>query len=141
MKLDLSILAVPAVPVAQNQQWEPHCQAESLSQQGLRPSIPVVPVVPVRNGNLCRRTETSGREGAAPTHPIPDDLAGLVSRVATLEGWPQELQAEHLAIIRRQLVSGECDADAIRTGWLAHIDRWHHGCKADFLINLPIDFV
>lgn len=141
MKLDLSILAVPAVPVAQNQQWEPHCQAESLSQQGLRPSIPVVPVVPVQNGNLCRRTETSGRERAAPPHPIRDDLAGLVSRVATLEGWPQELQAEHLAIIRRQLVSGECDADTIRTGWLAHIDRWHHRCKADFLINLPIDFV
>ncbi|WP_144373374.1 hypothetical protein [Vogesella urethralis] len=49
-----------------------------------------------------------------------------MSRVATLEGWPQELQAEHLAIIRRQLVSGECDADTIRAGWLAHIDRWHN---------------
>ena len=141
MKLDLSILAVPAVPVAQNQQWEPHCQAESLSQQGLRPSIPVVPVVPVQNGNLCRRTETSGREGAVPPHPIPDDLAGLVSRVATLESWPHDLWAEHLTIISRQLVSGECDAETIRSGWLAHIDRWHNGYKADFLIHLPIDFV
>lgn len=58
--------------------------------------------------------------------PIPDDLAGLVLQVATLEGWPQDLQIEHLAIIRRQLAAGECDADTIRTGWQAHIDRWYN---------------
>jgi len=82
-------------------------------------------VVPVQNGSLCRHTETSEREHSVPDHPIPDDLAGLVSRVATLEGWPQDLQAEHLTIICRQLMSGECDTDAIRAGWLAHIERWH----------------
>ncbi len=141
MKLDLSTLTVPAVPIAQNQQREPLCQAASLSPQELRPSIPVVPAVPVQNGNLCRRMKTSEREGVAPTNPIPNDLVGLVSRVATLEGWPHDVWAEHLAIIRKQLMSGECDADTIRTGWLAHIDRWHNGSKADFLIHLPIDFV
>ena len=126
MKLDLSTLTVPAVPIAQNQQREPLCQAASLSPQELQPSIPVVPVVPVQNGSLCSHTETSEREHSVPAHPISDDLLGLVRWVATLEGWPQELQAEHLAIIRRQLVSGECDADTIRAGWLAHIDRWHN---------------
>ena len=141
MKLDLSALAIPAVLVAQNQQRELFCQAASLSPQELQQSTPVVPVVPVQNGNRCRHTETSEREHSVPPNPISDALAGLVLRVASLEGWPQQLQAEHLAIIRKQLISGECDADTICTGWLAHIDRWHHDCKADFLIHLPIDFV
>jgi len=106
--------------------------AESLTQQGFQGFVPTVPTVPTKKQSPGKTTETGGNAPAVAAndadtgHPIPDDLPGLVSRVATLEGWPQELQAEHLAIIRRQLVSGECDADTIRAGWLAHIDRWHN---------------
>lgn len=106
--------------------------AESLIQQGFQGFCSHFPTVPTKKQSPGKTTETGGNAPAVAAndadtgHPIPDDLAGLVSRVATLEGWPQDLQAEHLAIIRRQLVSGECDADTIRAGWLAHIDRWHN---------------
>ena len=106
--------------------------AECLIQQGFQGFCSHVPTVPTKKQSPGKMTETGGNAPAVAAndadtgHPIPDDLAGLVSRVATLEGWPQELQAEHLAIIRRQLVSGECDAETIRAGWLAHIDRWHN---------------
>ena len=56
---------------------------------------------------------------------IPIDIIELVAEVARLEGLPQDEHAEHLAIIGRQLASGEYDAATIRTGWRALLTRWH----------------
>ena len=126
MRLNLSTLAVPVVPVKEKQQREPVDQAQTIATQGLQPSVPVVPVVPVQKGKLYTYTEKTEREPAAnDAGPVPHDLAMLVSKVATLEGWPQDLQAEHVAIIARQLACGEFDAATIARGWQAHLARWH----------------
>lgn len=92
--------------------------AESLAQQGFQDFAPTVPT----QKQSPRSTTGTGVETRV---AIPADLAELVAEVARLEGWPQEEQAEHLAIIGRQLASGECDAATIRTGYRAYLARWH----------------
>lgn len=103
-------------------EWEQKVgTAERLIQQGFQDFVPTVPTVPTQKQSP-RSTTGTGVETRVTT---PADLAELVAEVAHLEGWPQDELAEHLAIIGRQLASGECDAATIRTGYRAHILRWH----------------
>ena len=95
--------------------------ADSLTQQGFQYFVPTVPTVPTEK----QSPRNTAEKGVAKRYPLPADLAELVAEVARLEGWQQDEQAEHLAIIGRQLTSGECDAATIRTGWRAHLARWH----------------
>lgn len=39
-------------------------------------------------------------------------------------------QAEHIAILTRQLASGTMSAESIAEGWQAHLDRWHDTSEA-----------
>lgn len=95
--------------------------AESLAQQGFQDFVRTVRTVSTEK----QSPRNTAEKGVAKRYPLPADLAELVAEVARLEGWPQNEQAEHLAIIGRQLACGECDAATIRTGWRAHLTRWH----------------
>lgn len=107
---------------ADKQKWvQKVVTAESLTQQGFQDFVSTVRTVRTEK----QSPRSTAEKGVAKRYPLPADLAELVAEVARLEGLPQDEHAEHLAIIGRQLVSGECDAATIRTGYRAHIVRWH----------------
>ncbi len=114
MQLNLAILSVPVVPVSHCRQRETPDSAPRLVAQGAANKVPVIPVLPVTASNTA----------------IPASLLELVSEAARLGHWPPSEQAEHLAIIRRQLARGEFDAATLAAGWQVHLDNWHNRQEA-----------
>lgn len=109
MQLNMARLAVPAVPMSHYRQRETPDSTQRLIAQGAEDPIPVVPVLPVTASHTV----------------IPASLLALVNKVALLGDWPPGEKDEHLAIIRRQLASGEFDAATLATSWQAYLDHWH----------------
>lgn len=110
MQLNLAGLAVPAVPVGHYRQRETSDNTPRLVAQGAANGFPVIPALPVTASHTA----------------IPVSLLELVNEAARLGHWPPAEQVEHLAIIRRQLASGEFDAATLAAGWQAHLDNWHN---------------
>lgn len=138
MKINLSVLAVPVVPVAKNGQREPANSPETIANQGLQPAVPVVPVVPVTNGKACTDTEpkhvsnytaaivtalATGQPSPAPA--LPADLVERVDLICQLERWPDTDREELLGMLRRQIERDGVPARELVAMLDAHLARWH----------------
>ncbi|TCW29529.1 hypothetical protein [Gulbenkiania mobilis] len=108
MKLDLSRLNVPGVTVCQNAGREHNANAETLTAQGFAADVPVVPVVPVKNGKVRNDARTpSAPPGVSkvttPAPSLPADLLARANLICQLEQWPEADRLEWLDILRRQI--------------------------------------
>ncbi|HJV07268.1 MAG TPA: hypothetical protein VJ642_08240 [Chromobacteriaceae bacterium] len=119
MKIDLSRLNVPVVPVSQNTEREHAEKAETLMAQGFAANVPVVPVVPVKNGKVCNEART-------PAPALPADLLERANLICRLEQWPEADRLEWLDILRRQIDRDRVPVHELVATLDAHL-AVHHG--------------